>query len=447
MSREMKKSGVAWFKSIPSRWSLDRLKSATRITLGKMLSPDKSERNTIDLPYVRAANLSDNSTVADQDLKRMWFSPHEAKALALRNGDVLVTEGGTIGLPLIVDRIKGNEIVCFQNSINRLRSAENPRFLFYWMKFLFDSGHHENNINTVSIAHLTKEKLGEVPIFLPPRDEQRRIAAWLDVQTGRIDKRLELLGKKRELLQELRQGLIDEAMLSGFAGSELVQTGQAALPSMPIHWSLSKFKRMVFFREGPGIMAADFTETGVALLRIGNIKPGLILMAGCNYLSPEKVERQWRQFKLRLGDIVISASASTGIVSEVGIDAVGAIPYTGLITLRPKSGISKEYLKFFVISSPFLSQIEEYLKGSTIHHFGPTHLRQMLISVPPVIEQNNVVRVLEKRVPRIDTQITLIDQLEQLIKQQRKAIIHDAVTGKIDLSTYVPPQPNEALAV
>src|SRR5690606_10938291 len=122
---------------------------------------------------------------------------------------------------------------------------------------------------------------------------------------------------------------------TGFALGKTVQTGQAALPLLPAHWSLAKFKRMVFFREGPGIMAADFTDAGVPLLRIGNIVPGLIAMAGCNFVAREKVARQWRQFKLKLGDLVISASASTGIVSEAGPDTVGAIPYTGLIILRP----------------------------------------------------------------------------------------------------------------
>ncbi|NMQ07105.1 hypothetical protein E4Q08_18585 [Candidatus Accumulibacter phosphatis] len=64
-------------------------------------------------------------------------------------------------------------------------------------------------------------------------------------------------------------------------------------------------------------MATDFMQAGVPLLRIGNITPGLITMEGCNYVAPEKAERQWRQFRLKLGDIVISASASTGMVRNV----------------------------------------------------------------------------------------------------------------------------------
>jgi type I restriction enzyme S subunit len=118
---------------------------------------------------------------------------------------------------------------------------------------------------------------------------------------------------------------------------------------------------------------------------------------------------------------------------------VGAIPYTGLIILRPKTGLTKAYLRLFVISKAFLGQVEDYLKGSTIHHFGPTHLRQMLISVPPLAEQHAIAAFLDRKLSQIDRQIALIDQLDDLLQQQRKAIIHEAVTGKIDLSAYEPP--------
>ena len=433
MARVMKDSGLEILESIPSEWKTCRMKDVCRQAVGK---PNRVGTKYVGLEHVSgwtgiatAIDLNNATVESAQHIQAgtICFSklrPYLAKAFVAET-DLLCT-GELLGMRALLTVV--------------------PRYALYWLLSHRFITAINDGVSGTKMPRVDWATLSEMPFPLPSISQQRRIAAWLDIQTGRIDKRLVLLGNKRELLQELRQGLIDEAMLSGFAGSELVQTGQTALPSMPVHWLLSKFKRRVFFREGPGIMAADFTETGVPLLRIGNIKPGLILMGGCNYLLPEKVERQWRQFKLRLGDIVISASASTGIVSEVGIDAVGAIPYTGLITLRPKSGVSKEYLKFFVISSTFLSQIEEYLKGSTIHHFGPTHLRQMLISVPPVVEQNTIVGVLEKRITRIDAQITLIDQLEQLIKQQRKAVIHDAVTGKIDLSAYVPPQSQVAVA-
>jgi type I restriction enzyme S subunit len=310
------------------------------------------------------------------------------------------------------------------------------KYLFKSAGFLTGLKRHQKGIRDgQAIAFSTLQ--GDLIPF-PPIREQMHIAAWLDLQTQRVDERIELLGRKRELLLKLRQSLIDELIQTGGTSPTMVETGQAALQRLPNHWTLSKFKNKVFFREGPGIMAADFMEAGVPLLRIGNITPGLIAMTGCNFVAPEKVARQWRQFRLKLGDLIISASASTGIVSEVGESAVGAIPYTGLIILRPKAGMSKNFLRYFVVSKPFLDQIEDHLKGSTIHHFGPTHLRQMLIPVPPPREQDEIAAILDQQTTRIDKQVVLIDRLEALLKEHRKALIHEAVTGKIDPSNYEP---------
>jgi type I restriction enzyme S subunit len=435
MARAMKDSGVLWAGEIPTHWQVVRLKEC-------FIENNRSQPNktVLSLSYGR---IIEKDFSAKKGVTPESFDSYQG----VHPGDVVLrlTDLQNDQKSLRVGYAEMHGIITSAYLCVRGRGLHS-KFSAY---LLHDIGDIQKVFYGLGGGVRQSMKYADLAEILVPqlsRDEQRRIAAWLDIQTSRINRRLELLGTKRELLLELRQALIDEVISTGVAQPDIVETGQSALPFLPAHWSLSKFKRKVFFREGPGIMAIDFTDTGVPLLRIGNITPGVISMAGCNYLASEKVERQWRQFRLRLGDLVISASASTGIVSEAGNDAVGAIPYTGLITLRPKSGLSKEFLRFFVISKSFLTQIEDYLKGSTIHHFGPTHLRQMLIPIPPPSEQDEIAKMLEKRTSRIDAQLTLIDQLEALLKEQRKAIIHEAVTGKIDLSAYEPPQPQEALA-
>lgn len=227
-----------------------------------MLCPESVGSNTIYLSYVRAANLSERSSIAYENLKKMWFSPGEAKTLALRPCDILITEGGAIGQPMYVERVQDDGPICFQNSINRLRSPEHQRFVFYWMRFLFDSGYHLNSINTVSIAHLTKEKLGEVPVFLPCRDEQHHIAAWLDLQTTRIDKRRELLATKRDLLQDLKKSVIQEATFRGIARDVEMRDSEIAWRgAVPSHWTTVRIGSL--FRE-----AADDGVDGLPMLSV-----------------------------------------------------------------------------------------------------------------------------------------------------------------------------------
>jgi type I restriction enzyme S subunit len=67
-----------------------------------------------------------------------------------------------------------------------------------------------------------------------------------------------------------------------------------------------------------------------------------------------------------------------------------------------------------------------------------TEFKNIRIALPPLQEQHQIVDFLDRKHSQIARQITLIDQLDDLLKQQRKALIHEAVTGKIDLSDHQP---------
>src|SRR6266851_2105109 len=121
--------------------------------------------------------------------------------------------------------------------------------------------------------------------------------------------------------------------------------------SCPEHWDVVRFDEAVDFQEGPGILAYDFHDSGVPLLRLSGVQRGVACLDGCNYLDPEKVTKKWNHFRLKRGDLVISTSASLGMVSEVRSDAEGAIPYTGLIRLRPRNDrVLAGFIKYFASS-------------------------------------------------------------------------------------------------
>ena len=149
---------------------------------------------------------------------------------------------------------------------------------------------------------------------------------------------------------------------------------------VPADWDVPALASVTDFQEGPGILAKDFRDSGVPLLRLRNIETPTVQLGGCNFLDPEHVAKRWRHFGLAEGDFLISTSASLGRVSVVGPDAVGAIPYTGIIRFRSASPkLHHKYLRAFLSSSAFIQQAEQMATGSVIRHFGPSHLRQMAI--------------------------------------------------------------------
>jgi len=153
------------------------------------------------------------------------------------------------------------------------------------------------------------------------------------------------------------------------------QTGMELDSDLPDGWTTGKFKHIVVFQEGPGILADDFCEEGVPLLRIRNLTPGGATLNGCGFVSEKKACTKWKHFRVRKGDILISCSATTGIVSVVDDECVGAIPYTGIIRVWPLPSRSVPgFIRHFVVSRPFLDQIDSLKSGVAIQHYGPAHL-------------------------------------------------------------------------
>ena len=162
----------------------------------------------------------------------------------------------------------------------------------------------------------------------------------------------------------------------------------------PDGWNVVPLTDAAFFQEGPGILAKDFHESGVPLIRLKGVEGDFVTLKGCNFLAPEKVAEKWKHFRLERGDLVISTSASFGRVSEVGNEAEGAIPYTGLIRFRPKTkDIDAGFLRAFLGSAVFMRQVEAMASGSVIRHFGPMHLKQMALPLPPIDEQRAIGKV------------------------------------------------------
>lgn len=217
-------------------------------------------------------------------------------------------------------------------------------------------------------------------------------------------------------------------------------SGVEWLGDVPEHWEVKKFTRNIDFQEGPGIMAVDFQDEGTPLLRIRNIQDKTVDLSNCNYLDPEKVSSNWKHFKCKKGDLLISGSASTGMVCEVTEESTGAIPYTGIIRLWPATkAICKDFIRWTVSSLSFESQISIYQAGSTIQHFGPEHLRKMRITLPSLPEQQAIAAFLDRQTGTIDALIARKQQLLELLKEQRTAMISSAVTKGLNPKVKMKP--------
>ena len=211
-------------------------------------------------------------------------------------------------------------------------------------------------------------------------------------------------------------------------GKSLTTINSAELPfDLPVGWVWERLPSISFFQEGPGIMAKDFRSGGVPLIRIAGMRATLVTLDGCNFLEEQMVNEKWNHFRLERDDVVLSSSASLGKVAKVGTEAVGAIAYTGLIRFQPSSVVFDEYLIRFLSSSEFARQVDGHKRGAAISHFGPTHLRKMIVPVPPLLEQHRIVAKVDQLMALCDQLKTRLTQARRLNEQLASTLVEQAV--------------------
>jgi len=207
---KLKDSGIEWIGEIPHHWEFKKIKYIANIVLGKMLT-NKDKGGYFLKPYLRAQNIYWEK-VDLSSLKEMWFSENEIGKFKLNKNDLLVSEGGEVGRTAIWN----NEIEeCYiQNSVHKLTFNENHDSKYFLYLFLFygKKGYFESIANRVSIAHLTREKLIEIKLLIPPLLEQKAIANFLEKKTSEIDQFIINIAEQIEQIKDYRQALISEAV-------------------------------------------------------------------------------------------------------------------------------------------------------------------------------------------------------------------------------------------
>jgi type I restriction enzyme, S subunit len=189
-------------------WCLQQLKRPFLIRLGKMLQNSLSSSEDIEVPYLKAQHVQWNG-VRLSDLPTMWASPTDVESLAVKNGDLLVCEGGEVGRAAHLSEEPPPQTI-IQNALHLVRNrvGGEPRFLAYVLRHAATQEWFDVLCNRSTISHFTVEKFGEMWTWLPDAPKQRTIADYLDRETAQLDALVAAKERVLVLLAEKRRALI-----------------------------------------------------------------------------------------------------------------------------------------------------------------------------------------------------------------------------------------------
>ncbi|MGA5124429.1 restriction endonuclease subunit S [Streptomyces pseudogriseolus] len=407
-------------------WTIGKVKHLGSVTLGKMLQAKDTGQDVL-APYMRAANVQPDGVLALDDVKNMWFSPSELDDLTLRQGDVVVVEGGQGGFGRAAYVGEDLDGWGFQNSINRVRSktGKDGRFLAYYLIALRATGYLRRYCNVVSMPHLTAEKLAAIPLPLPSSPEQRAIADHLDRETAEIDRLIAALERFIGRLQERRQAVVEH---------ELAEVVPAAPGTRLKHLVRS-------VRQGWSPQCLPWPADGVetwAVLKAGAANRG-VFRPEENKELPEDLEPR-PSTVVRRGDLLVSRANTRDLVGSAAVVS-GDYPRLMLsdklyaLALDESKAVPR-YVAHLMASRRVRDLIEMAASGasSSMLNISRDDIVNLPMNVPDLAEQHLILKHLDEETAEIDNLITKTQRHIELVRERRRALITAAVTGQIDIS-------------
>ena len=211
---EYRDSGVEWLGEVPEHWEVKRLKFVATVQTGIAKGKDNADKDTVEIPYLRVANVQDGYLDLDE-VATLEVSSADLSRYLLQPGDVLMNEGGDFDKLGRGHVWHGQIDPCIhQNHVFAVRPhSVRPEWLnaytsssaaqFYFM------GRSKQSTNLASIS---SSNLMELPVPLPGDDEQCQILQAVQERASRLDGLLAKTNRSIVLLKERRAALVTAAI-------------------------------------------------------------------------------------------------------------------------------------------------------------------------------------------------------------------------------------------
>lgn len=427
---EYRPSGIEWLGDVPEHWDVKRLKYVASINdeaLPEITDPE------YEFDYVDIGNV--NSTHGIIAKERLVFEDAPSRARrVVREGDTIVSTVRTYLRAIApVREAADNLIVSTGFAVVRPREID-PAFLSFALR---DSHFVETVVSEstgVSYPAINASEVGRISVPVPPLEEQRGIARFLDEQTGKID---HLIGAKRDLLdllREKRQAVITHAVTKGLdPAAKLKPSGVEWLGDVPEHWDVPPLYAR--YDSVLGKMLDEKRITGTLLVPyLRNVDVQWDRINTTDLPEMDIDPSDYERFTVREGDLLVCEGGEVGRCAIWQNQQHLCGFQKAIHRVRAKSPRDIPRFLFYVLRCA--ASFGAFIAGSnpnTIPHLTGEKLRRHRFPMPPPEEQRAIVRFLDGEMARMDELEAVVREAISSLESLRTSIISAAVTGKIDV--------------
>lgn len=278
----------------------------------------------------------------------------------------------------------------------------------------------------------------KIKLPLPPVEEQRVIADFLDRETSRIDTLIAEQELLISLLRERRESEIEHLVSGSFLGEESAHATKSSWwKALPEDWNVVKLGRILnSVSDGPHF-SPKYTDDGYMFLSARNIRADRWCLDDAKYVS----EEDFREFSKRVvpekGDILYTKGGTTGVARVVDLNFPFQVWVHIAVLKLKRSIINSHFLAYSLNSACCYAQSQLFTRGATNKDLGLTRMTAIEVPLPPLQIQNEIALQLHVEIAKIDTLIAETEKFIELSRERRAALITAAVTGQIDVREEV----------
>ena len=430
MAREYKESGIEWIGQIPKEWKLPRLKNVAEL------------HGRIGWNGLRSDEFEENSyayLVTGQDFKTseiVWNNCYQIRKeryeedpfIQLHNGEILVTKDGTIGKIAIVSKM--DKPGCLNSGIFVLRQKKNsfvPKYL-YWQLYssLLKTYNDYMNLGGTTIIHLYQNVFERMPLISPSLPLQQKIADYLDKVCGEVDEIVSLQETMIEELKAYKQSVITEAVTRGLNPNvPMRDSGIDWIGEIPEHWDVRKIGRLFRLRDEKNYKPMEEVQLLSLYTGIGVFPHGEQEERGNKAVTVEGYK------VVHKDDIVVNIIlAWMGAIGVSDYDGVTSPAYDVYIPDIPK--VIPHFFHYVFRTKGIAAECYKYGRGIMMMRWRTysSEFKQISVPYPSIEEQQHIASYLDTKCSEIDSLIALKQAKIEELKEYKKSVIYEYVTGK-----------------
>ncbi len=434
-----KSSDVEWLGKIPGHWKSQRLRSVAQLAASNV---DKIQVEG-EQP-VRLCNYTDvynHHRITDEMAFMLGTATkEETRRFSLRSGDVMFTKDSEsfddIGIPAVAGTDLENVVLGYHLMLARPGISLYGPYLAWFFTSKQNRWQFEVSANGVTRFGMPQSGFKDAVVSLPPLDEQRAIADFLDVADARITRYIAAKRRMIALLEELKQASINQAVTRGLDPDvPLKPSGVDWLGDTPAHWEVKRGSSLFSERNQTGFPTLPILEvslvSGVTVRDLKNSQRKQQMSDRDGYKKAEKGDLPYNMMRMWQG-------------------AVGLAPVTGLVSpayvvLIPNQGVSASFFARLFKTEQCKAQFSRVSRGivSDRDRLYWESFRQIHFAVPPFNEQTAIAAYTEQASRSIDGTATKAKREIELVQEYRTRLISDVVTGRLDVRGVELPAPED----